>query len=310
MRVQQARYALLALVSLATFLTVGLGIALFAYGLADYHSILAICRLAWSEIVDHGVWPMLTPLLVLLLMGGSAVVALVRQLVATRRLHLRLAPLLVNTPSTVVEATQRLGIAGRVDVVYSDAPLIFCYGVLKPRVCLATGLLGLLDDEELTAILLHERHHLLRHDPLGVLASRSLAAAVGILPVARQLVARYLLARELDADYHAIETLGSGAPLASAILKLNRTRSQWRLGQAAVSSLNVTHERVVQLLTGTPGPLPHPTRRATLSTLAIVALIFTASFAPLLLLRESTELHTHCDPVVSLANAPFLVRAL
>ena len=302
MRVQQGRYPLLTLVSLATFLTVGLSIALLAYGFADYHSILAICRLAWSEVVDHGVWPMVTPILVLLLMGGSAVVALVRQLVATRRLHLHLAPLLVNTPSTVFEATQRLGIAGRVDVVYSDAPLVFCYGLLKPRVCLATGLLRLLDDEELTAVLLHERHHLLRHDPLGVLASRCLAAALGVLPVARQLATRYLLAKELDADRHAVESLGDPTPLASAILKLNRARPQWRLGQAAISPLNVTHERVVQLLTGTPGPLPHPGLGAALSTLAIIAVIFTASFAPLLLLRESTELHTHCDPAVGVTS--------
>lgn len=68
----------------------------------------------------------------------------------------------------VVRLAEHLRLANRVDVVRSEQPYAYCYGLLRPRICLSTGLVHLLDDEELEAVLLHERYHLQNYDPLKI----------------------------------------------------------------------------------------------------------------------------------------------
>ena len=106
----------------------------------------------------------------------------------------------------------------RVLVIDDDTPHAFCGGLLRPRVYLSTGALACLGDDELRAVLEHERHHRSRRDPLRILLADVLASALFFLPVLGRLNRRYAELAELAADDAAVRSTGSRRPLASALL--------------------------------------------------------------------------------------------
>lgn len=292
-----AQYPLLALTVLALCLSLGLSVALLWHLPGEHQSILAFCRLAWQELVRHPAgWRILVTLVVLLAMLSVGVRTAVRQLTATRRLALSLRPLVVPPSGRLVYLTHRLGVSGRLDVLQSDAPFVFCYGLIRPRICLTTALADLLDDDELEAVLLHERYHLRCFDPLIVFVCRTLARSLAFLPVAPQLLDNYLVTKELAADRHTITAQGDATPLASALLKLVSRPKGLDLRGAPVSALNATRERISQLLHNEPAQAPPPTVGATLASLVIVALLLVSSYAPLLVSSDQVVFHDSCDP--------------
>jgi beta-lactamase regulating signal transducer with metallopeptidase domain len=137
-------------------------------------------------------------------------------------------------------------------------------------------MVGALDARELRAVLLHEAHHLEQRDPLKVLASRMVAGALFLLPVAAELRDRYLVAKELSADAHVVKEL-SPAPLAGALLKICRGAGQRQapaLAAAAVGPFNVVGERIRHLADPSREPRrPLPPRRLALSLAAAAAVL-------------------------------------
>jgi len=78
------------------------------------------------------------------------------------------------------------GIRGRVwvgRVVLLDAPERFSFATacLTPRVAVSRGLLQGISDEELRAVLEHERYHVCNLDPLKILLVQALSATVLLL---------------------------------------------------------------------------------------------------------------------------------
>ncbi|MBI4491654.1 MAG: M56 family metallopeptidase [Chloroflexi bacterium] len=114
----------------------------------------------------------------------------------------------------------RLGLEGRLDLVDLAAPVAFCYGYLRPRILVSTGLLTLLPRPELDALLLHEREHLRQRDPLKVGLGKLLASAAFFVPALGALYRRYLVEKELAADQAAIRAQGGTTPLAAALVRL------------------------------------------------------------------------------------------
>src|SRR5205807_1088866 len=100
-------------------------------------------------------------------------------------------------------AASGLGLEGRVDGLVDDRPFSFCYWFLRPRICLSTGLVRRLERDELRAVLLHERYHLLHRDPLRLVVARYFAAGLYVIPVVDELVGFYTLEKEIAADQEA-----------------------------------------------------------------------------------------------------------
>jgi Zn-dependent protease with chaperone function len=147
-------------------------------------------------------------------------------------------------PVAVRVAAVPLGIAERVDVVATAEAFAVTHGLLHPRILLSTGLVEALDATELTAVLVHERHHMLRRDPLLLLAARVLAGYGWYLPLLRWWVQRLALRRELAADRAA--TAGTGvAAVAGALLKLAGLPTPAAV--AAVNPMGNLPERIAQL---------------------------------------------------------------
>jgi hypothetical protein len=157
-------------------------------------------------------------------------------------------------------------------VVDTAAPLAFCAGWLRPRVYVSTGVLGLLSERELRAVLAHETHHGALRDPLRLAVGRVLCQALFFLPVLRPLHDRYADVAELDADAAALEASdGATAPLASAMLAFGTTKTGGVVG--------ISPERIDSLLGWPPAwRLPRMLLIAALATIAaLVALVWRAS---------------------------------
>ena len=122
-------------------------------------------------------------------------------------------------PATVAEAAMPLGLDGRVLIATDERPWALTRGLLRPTVVLSRGLVDQLSGAELAAVLAHERHHVIRRDPLRLWVAQAACAAFLWLAPARRLLQAFALATELAADAFAMERVGR-RPLASALHKL------------------------------------------------------------------------------------------
>src|ERR1700722_7640444 len=126
-----------------------------------------------------------------LLMAGAAARSLGRELLADRRFARALA---ARSPLPL----------GGAWVITDDEPQAFCAGLLRPRIYVSTGALDLLDGAPLAAVLAHERHHALRHDPLRLACGRALVASLFFIPALRRMVERQAALAEMPADDAAV----------------------------------------------------------------------------------------------------------
>jgi hypothetical protein len=138
---------------------------------------------------------------------------------------------------TVVGAIRELAAARRFDrrlraeepialddvlVVRDEEPRAFCAGFLRPRVYVSTGAVAILDEPALKAVLLHERHHARRRDPLRLAVGRVLAGALFFMPGLGELVRRQQALAELSADESAVNAApGNRNALARAMLSFS-----------------------------------------------------------------------------------------
>ncbi len=240
----------------------------------------------------------------LLLISATRSVRTAREQVRnTRRLLRDLGPSVLPT-ARLVAMGHRLGIHDRLDVVDNPVPAVFCHRLWKPRVCVTTRLLDLLDDEELGAVLIHERHHIFRHDPARLVAARMILACTGFLPGARAIYHQFYTASELAADAAAAELPGGRLALASAMLKLVRMQRTLLADGAAVSALSTVPSRVEALLS----PAPEPTRVPWFSvaeTTAALVLVVVLMSAPVVLAARPEVIAMHpCATAVEPPPAP------
>lgn len=179
-----------------------------------------------------------------------------RQVLATLALIRSLLARTIALPQRVTEVAGALGLSGRVDLVADRRPFSFCYWFRRPRICLSTGLIQRLTDDELRAVLLHERYHLRQRDPLRLVIARYFAAGLYVVPVVAELVEYYTVQKEVAADHDAVRTLGGARELASALFKVLPDADEVDLGLLApVGALSVTEARIDRLLDGRAVPL-------------------------------------------------------
>lgn len=139
------------------------------------------------------------------------------------------------------------GLGGNLDLLIDPQPRAFCYGLCRPRVAVTTGLLALLDEEELEAVLRHEAYHAAHRDPLRLVAANVLAALFFFLPLLALLRDHYAVAAELAADRHAIRGMGTDRSIAAALYKL-LLRSELPPPAGAVGATSALPLRVDALL--------------------------------------------------------------
>ena len=102
-------------------------------------------------------------------------------------------------------------------LIDTPAPVAYCLpGALTSITVLSAGLIELLDDDELRAVIEHERAHVrLRHDIVLILF-KAWKVSLPWLPTARNASSEVALLLEMQADDNALAHVGRG-PLARAI---------------------------------------------------------------------------------------------
>jgi Zn-dependent protease with chaperone function len=236
----------------------------------------------WSDRAS-----LLAPLALFLLIAmglGLGVRALVRQAIATRVLSRHVRALATTPPESLAQVARQIGLAGRMVLVDAGDSFSFVYGVMTPRVVVSRGLLERATDEELRAVLEHERYHVRNIDPLKTAIVRVFSEALFILPALESLRTRYVAARELAADRRAVALCGR-RPLTGALLKVVSGPDWSELGGAAsITTPDLLDVRVVQLETGSEPKLQALDAKSvvlSLSGAALFAAVFLVSVSGL-----------------------------
>jgi len=180
-----------------------------------------------------------TPPLQLLVAAAAALLALSLSIHSWR--HVRLARALGAGSVRDVQ----LG----VEIRWRSSPRVAAVaGLHRPSIFCDPRLRQSLSPRELRAVLLHERCHQLRRDPLRLLLLASVEPVVRLAPRGREWLERSRAHLEIAADAYALSQGALRADLAGAILKLGATPA----GTAAAFSSAV--ELRLQALTGGVDP--------------------------------------------------------
>jgi beta-lactamase regulating signal transducer with metallopeptidase domain len=237
-----------------------------------------VARDGLGSLSEGGRW---TAAVFVAVVGAGAVVGVwsfSQQLKASRLLARRVAELSRAPDHRLETAAQRAGIRRGVAMVDCDDSFSFAYGALRPCVVVSRGLVGQTSDEELTAVLAHERYHVANLDPLKVLFARALPAAFFYLPALRLFEQRYVAGRELAADRAAVRRCGD-RPLAGALMKVVRGPQWPELSvAAAIGGTELLDARITQLETGTE-PQLGGVSRAHITTTVMSAVLLAGLFA-------------------------------
>jgi len=122
-----------------------------------------------------------------------------------------------RTPERLERLAAVAGIR-RIRVIGSSQPAAFTVGYFLPLVVVSDALVRALGDRELEALLRHECQHVARRDPLRVLIVTVISHALLFAPALSKWADSFVTAKEIDADDAVIRTMGSRAPLVSALL--------------------------------------------------------------------------------------------
>jgi Zn-dependent protease with chaperone function len=109
------------------------------------------------------------------------------------------------------------------DVIPASYPVAFVWGVRRPTLVLSSGLVRLLPDEQLRAVLAHEGAHHARRDNLGRLMLLGCAYASLAMPLSRRILAWYDDQAELVCDEVAARATRAPLDLAAALVAIRRS---------------------------------------------------------------------------------------
>jgi Zn-dependent protease with chaperone function len=249
--------------------------ALLVHGLAPWgHS---LPEAVWSVLSLHpGGGPVRGDHWVALTLAGVLAFELVGVLALswvrtthTRRRHRALLELVVR-PSAALPDTRLLD---------HPAPVAFCIPGARPLLVLSSGMVAELDDDQLAAVVAHERAHLREHHHLLLLPFVAWEAALPVLPAAGRAHAAVRELVEMRADDVALATLSGSAPrrtLAKAIVAAAGGAGGAGVPDGALAVTgSATGARVVRLLQS-PQPLPAAARWAALLCAGLLLLLPTA----------------------------------
>jgi Zn-dependent protease with chaperone function len=273
-----------------------------------------VCRLAIEQVgvlvpILDSPWPLVA------MSGAGAAVALARMLVIRRHQGALLAacrPLEPDVADTLVRQVRQLSRAAGLRRVprllaYPRGGGVCVLGLRRPTIVISRGLLGVLGDEELRAVLAHEIAHIRRRDYVLNWLGVVLRLAFFYLPpwsVAWETLAEV---RERQADRLATRYTGDPMALAAALVKVWRQGGGRPVVAGAVGVLaprGCLEARIRRLLE--PAPIRRPVWRAILMGVVLVGGLVlaqtTVEGATHLLARVSAaaaEWEACCDPELS-----------
>jgi TonB family protein len=145
-----------------------------------------------------------------------------------------------EAPALLRGAIEDAGLSLEEVRVSSESPGPFVRGGLRPVIVLPEAVLGALDRDELRAVLIHEREHLRRRDPLRYAALGLVRAVFWFYPPVWWLSRRIRETTEMACDEAVV---GEGLPASTFCRSLARTLSLGLAHRAAVSPVGILGHR-------------------------------------------------------------------
>ncbi|MFC7686801.1 M56 family metallopeptidase [Ureibacillus sp. GCM10028918] len=105
-------------------------------------------------------------------------------------------------------------------IISYPVPVAITIGFVSPKIVLSTGLLNLLSEEELEAVIYHETYHLNNHDPLKIFLLSIGSITLPYIPILKWFNEKYRVIQEVMADELAIEKQETAVHIGSALLKM------------------------------------------------------------------------------------------
>jgi len=139
--------------------------------------------------------------------------------------------------------------ASRIIETGSPVATVFCYGIWRPKICISEGLLEILSQDELEAVLLHENQHMMVREPAKIFIIKCFQHIFFFLPGLKETIKKYLAYSELAADESATANFTDKSKLARALLKISEAeeRTVLRRGLALSFFSSIFAERIKKL---------------------------------------------------------------
>ncbi len=164
--------------------------------------------------------PLLTLLIGLLL--GIIVIRVIFILLKTFFYQRNFA--IADTPDNINRLAKKIGLINKLKIVSDPKPLAFCLGIMSEKIYISTGLIKTMKKNELQAILLHEKYHLINHDNLSIIFLKFIKHFFVFFPFIAELTNNLIIKKEVKADNYSISLLGETKSIISAFKKLLANR--------------------------------------------------------------------------------------
>lgn len=158
--------------------------------------------------------------LLLVSLVGLGLIRLFFLILASLRLKRALFKKQAGLPKELIGLVKRLGLRSLVRVVEDRRPLAFCFGFFQPKIYLSTGLIDRMTNQELEAILRHERCHITNRDTIILTLVFIGQSFFLFFPFLSDLIGRIRLEKEINADKTVIREMGDKNILLASFKKL------------------------------------------------------------------------------------------
>lgn len=205
---------------------------------------------------------------------AAGIIMLGIQLVSYIRVKRRFAPLRRRELERRLTLTYSLP-RGRLTVIEQEQTVALTMGFIRPVIVLSTGLIRMLEEQELEAVIRHEEYHMKHRDALRAMPAYLLSKMMWYLPILRWCHHWLKISAEVQADQYAVSRTGSPLGLGSALLKLARTKPpiQMNLGHASFADtpINIRIRQLIDPAEKPRMPLPFMSTVISFQVAAVLA---------------------------------------
>lgn len=148
-----------------------------------------------------------------------SLITITQQYVQSKRFKIRLMALRnIKLTANIIQDFQPVN--QNIIVIDHNRAMAFTVGFRRPLVVLSSGLIDMLDQQELAAVIEHESFHQGQFDSLKIFILQLISQSLWFIPITKWTYHNYKMISELLADEYAIQKTGSELGLGSALLKL------------------------------------------------------------------------------------------
>ncbi|MBS4201595.1 M56 family metallopeptidase [Bacillus sp. FJAT-49732] len=156
------------------------------------------------------------------------------QLIQTTRMKKRFQQ--YEEKKLTIEMSQVYGSGKEEILVLSHpTPMAFTMGFVSPKIIITTGLINLLNNDELKAVISHEMYHKENRDPLKIFLLSLSSSIMWYIPIQKWFHHKYRVIQEILADEFAIKQQETYVNLGNALLKMLKVGRQDKMPFTYVS---------------------------------------------------------------------------